>query len=66
MFQNIFPHQIQIRGHINIAKAAYRRWDRRLNRELNERDWIRNDELEDFWDLQILFGEQIYEPERWN
>jgi hypothetical protein len=66
MFQNIFRHQIRINGYINIADAAYRRWSRRMDREINEQSWIRNDWfLNDFWDLQILFGERIYEEERW-
>jgi hypothetical protein len=64
-FQHTLPQQIEIDGYINKAKAAYRRWDRNLNRFLNDRDWVRNDELEDYWDLQILFGERTYIPERW-
>jgi hypothetical protein len=64
-FQNIFPDEVHIHGYMNIHDATYRRWLRRLDREDNERSWIRNDFLEDFWDLQILFGDRVYEEERW-
>ena len=62
----MFQHEIKIRGYINVADAAYRRWSRRMDREINLQSWERNDWfLDDFWDLQILFEERVYKEESW-
>ena len=67
--QNLFRQSLrrntQIEGYINIEDAAYKRWDRRCDREWNEKEWMRSDDVEDYWDLQILFGERIYKEESW-
>ncbi|XP_039302403.1 uncharacterized protein LOC120357658 isoform X1 [Solenopsis invicta] len=66
LFQNISRDQIEIAGFINISDAKYRRWYRQWDQWYNEREWVCNEwDLEDQWDLQILFGERVYQEEIW-
>ena len=55
---------IQIEGYINIEDKKYKRYYRRITRDINELNWERTD-VEDQWDLQILFGERVFVPENW-
>ncbi|XP_039304114.1 uncharacterized protein LOC120357536 isoform X2 [Solenopsis invicta] len=63
---NISRDQIEIAGFINISDAKYRRWYRQWDQWYNEREWVCNEwNLKDQWDLQILFGERVYQEEIW-
>jgi len=62
--QNIPLEEVRIRGFgPHYKKRKWIRWLKYCNRMANDAIWCGD---EDVLDLQILFGERVYEEERWD
>jgi len=54
---------IAIKGFTNHVQRRWVRYYRRIERDANQAIWDGDD---DIFDLRILFGEEIYVPEKWD